>query len=283
MLVTEKTSAMKLHGTDQMVFDPYNERVKLYAVEPEELAVVTPEELGRDVASKITVYALPGQDDLWRDIGYQKEAVIQGFFPGDDAHLWATYTNEEREHAPRELIHARTVQLAQTKPLMESPSLLPGFHSQLATVADREPISQLLNQTFIDYPSSITPEVIGRQIEREENLFRTIRNPDGELAAVASAELDHLRGSAEMTDCATLPEMRGMGLMAYLLRALEQDVEERYDIHSLYTIARADEVGINCVFSKLGYEFEGRLINNCRMPNGWESMNVWCRDTLAAH
>jgi hypothetical protein len=34
---------------------------------------------------------------------------------------------------------------------------------------------------------------------------------------------------------------------------------------------------VNCAFAKLGYKYTGRLVNNCRMPTGWESMNVWCK------
>ena len=99
------------------------------------------------------------------------------------------------------------------------------------------------------------------------------------MVAAASAEIDHCNKNAEMTDCATRPSARGQGLMAYLLWMLENDLQELYNITDLYTIARADEVGMNCVFSKLGYIYDGRLVNNCRMPNGWESMNVWCRQT----
>ena len=65
--------------------------------------------------------------------------------------------------------------------------------------------------------------------------------------------------------------------MAYILRQLERALVADFGITDLYTIARADEVGMNCVFSKLGWVYTGRLVNNCRMPNGWESMNIWCR------
>ena len=60
----------------------------------------------------------------------------------------------------------------------------------------------------------------------------------------------------------------------------ENDIADLYGITDLYTLARADEIGMNCVFRKLGYDFCGRLVNNCRMPNGWESMNVWCKQSL---
>ena len=85
-----------------------------------------------------------------------------------------------------------------------------------------------------------------------------------------------------MTDCATRPDQRGGGHMAYLLHRLAQDVRKERGITDLYTLARADEVGMNCVFGKLGYVYTGRLVNNCRMPNGWESMNVWCKSTAGS-
>ncbi len=262
-----------------VVFDPYNERVKLYGVDPQVVAEAAATEFNSDLASKITVYALPGEDRDWQDMGFQKEAVISGFFPEDDAHIWAAYTDQTRGEAEREAQHQETVQFALSKEIVVSPPLGTDFRSDIARVEDSSEIASVLEQTFTDYPTPISEEVVASQISEEDNLFRVVRTKGGEVAAVASAELDHERSSAEMTDCATLPKFRGRGLMAYILRTLEQDVMRRYGIEDLYTIARADEVGMNCVFSKLGYRYEGRLINNCRMPNGWESMNVWCRNT----
>lgn len=265
--------------TQPFVYDPYNERVKLYGVRPQDIVKSAPTEVSSALVSKITVYAQPGDDKQWRHIGFQKEAVIRGFFEDEDAHLWTTYTNEQRELSPRETRHRATVELALSKPLIETPTLVAGYESGQALIEDSHEIAALLDQTFEDYPSPIDGDIIAEQIANEDNFFRIVRDADGEVAAVASAELDHIRMSAEMTDCATRPSERKKGLMAYILRTLERDIEDKYDIRDLYTIARADEIGMNCVFRKLGYGFEGRLINNCRMPNGWESMNVWCRDT----
>ena len=278
-MLTPSNSVELQNLIEPVIIDPYNERIKLYDVRPTDLAKAEPTELAEPIATKITVYAPPGDQTAWEGKGFQKEAVIRGFFEDKDAHLWAAYTSEARESAPREELHQATVDLALSKSVIEQPPLLEGFSSEIATAADSAEIAALLELTFEDYPTPIEENIIAKQIQQEENLFRVIRDEQGELAAVASAELDHQRSSAEMTDCATHIPARGKGLMAYLLRHLERDVAERYDINDLYTIARADEVGMNCVFSKLGYEFEGRLINNCRMPNGWESMNVWCRDS----
>jgi len=266
-------------GGEPLVFDPYNERMKFYGLRPEEIVCLNPTDVSEDFCSKITVYAPPGDEKNWENIGFKREAVIKKFFRDEDAHLWAAYTSQEREVAPKDELHEAGVQIALAKQPLHDPSLAEGYSSEIAVPSQSPEIASLLDETFADYPTPIDAEIIARQIHNEDNLFRVVRDPEGGVAAVASAELDHNHKSAEMTDCATRPDQRGRGLMAYLLRVLERDVDERFVIDDLYTIARADEVGMNCVFSKLGYEYNGRLINNCRMPNGWESMNVWCRNS----
>ncbi len=263
------------------VLDPYNERIKLYDVTADALISALPEVPGSQLeptATKVTAYALPGEEQSWRDLGFRREAIIRGFYPdGVDAHLWAAYADGDRGTSERELDHRLGVTIAQGKTNIEEPILPTTFQSRLARLEDAPEITDLLQQTFEDYPSPIEEEIIAQQIATHANTFRLVLDGDGNLAAAASAELDHRRGSAEMTDCATRPTYRGHGLMAYLLHTLEKDIAQEFQITDLYTIARADEIGMNCVFSKLGYDYSGRLVNNCRMPNGWESMNVWCK------
>ncbi|OPZ80752.1 MAG: N-acetyltransferase YodP [bacterium ADurb.Bin429] len=46
-------------------------------------------------------------------------------------------------------------------------------------------------------------------------------------------------------------------------------------LRSLFTLARATSVGINTAFSRLGYTYNGRLVNNCHIAGDWEDMNLW--------
>jgi putative beta-lysine N-acetyltransferase len=157
------------------------------------------------------------------------------------------------------------------------PGLPPGYLSELAWGENARDIARLLRSTFSEYPDSLEEADIQRSIRRRDKLFRLIWLEGGPLVSVASAEVDRRRLCVEMTDCATRPDHRGRGLMAYLLSQLEQDVLRWTGIVHLYTLARAGETGMNCVFSKLGYGYAGRLVNNCRMPTGWESMNIWSK------
>jgi putative beta-lysine N-acetyltransferase len=79
-----------------------------------------------------------------------------------------------------------------------------------------------------------------------------------------------------MTDFATLPSQRGVGLAKHILAALEGDMAER-GIHNLYTIARARSAGMNRVFYNRGYAWTGTLVNNCHIAGQFEDMHVWCK------
>lgn len=267
--------------SEPVIYDPYNERVKLYGVSALELQETAAPERPQEVASKITAYAPAGEKAQWRELGFRHEGVIRGFFEDGDAHLWAAYTDPERRVSEKEALHEAGVKIALAKPVLPTPELPAGYQCEVGRPQDSRLIAELMDTTFADYPTPIHEDLIEEQIRTHANHFRVVRDQHGEVAAVASAEMDHERKSAEMTDCATRLRDRGKGLMAYILNRLEADISRRFGIHDLYTLARADEIGMNCVFSKLGYDYSGRLVNNCRMPNGWESMNVWCKQAPA--
>jgi putative beta-lysine N-acetyltransferase len=269
----------------QAVLDPFNRRLKVFELSASDLGAslpLTPEPVEELVIGKVTAYALPGECRAWEEMGFRQEAVIRGFYPESvDAHLWAAYPNPDRLSCHKEGVHQAGVVIAESKPVLASHELLPGYECRVAEPTDAGEIASLMSLIFPVYPSPIDESVIEEQIRTLANHFRLVVDPTGDTVAVASAEIDHQRSSAEMTDCATRPDCRGRGLMVHLLAELEADLARLFGLTDLYTIARADEIAMNCVFSKLGYDFTGRLVNNCRMPNGWESMNVWCKSSLA--
>lgn len=275
-------------GEKEIVLDPTNMRVKALGLQADDLVDPIVAALGsgldddRAPYTKFIIYALPDDEEVWADHGLQKEGVIRGYFSnGIDAHLWALYGDGNRSESPNRDEHNRITALARQKKYT-IPSEPDSHSCRTATEADAPDISNLLRNTFTEYPTPLDPATIALAVREETHRFRTLVNADGELVAVASAEIDHRRRSAEMTDCATRPDQRGSGFMSYLLWQLEVDMATHYGINDLYTLARADEPGMNCAFAKLGYAYTGCLVNNCRMPNGWESMNIWCRRTEPA-
>lgn len=277
----------KLHLSEQksvdIVLGDYNQRIKLYGLTGQDLSQDRLDWLCRLQSAqdrpygKIIVYALPGGEMDWLALGFVKEGVIGGFFRDQtDAVIRSYFIDPHRRSDELQAKHDKYIQIARDKPSI-TPACPKGFTCQLAKPEDAAAISNLLKRTFKDYPSSLEADHLEKAMVNRHSHFRLIRNHRQQLVAAMSAEIDHKRSSAEMTDCATDPDYRGLGLMACLLVRIEQDLNKQFGIINFYTLARADMLSINCVFSKLDYHYTGRLVNNCRMPNGWESMNIWCK------
>lgn len=265
--------------TCEAIFDPYNQRVKIYglaAVDFDE-ALITKLTDEQEQFTKLIVYALPGDDERWQENNFRYEGVINGFFANRiDATIWSLFLDPGRADETAVEQHNEFIKTSQHR-ATALPLLSDKFLCQVASPDDAPAISDVLKQIFDDYPTSLEPDYLKQAISQQASYFRCITTQDNKIVALMSAEIDHERATAEMTDCATLPDYQGQGFMRYLLQQLEQDLIEVFHIHDFYTLARADHPGINRVFGKSNYRYTGRLVNNCRMPNGWESMNIWCK------
>lgn len=272
-----------VNGSIPAVVDLYNARVKLYSLKHADYlttgmrALLFSTDVASDLISKIIIYTWPGEIEAWSAEGFRFEGLISGFFAdGCDAWLWAGYPNPVRAYDARDSQCDSNLAIARGKTRVSA--VLPdGYTSRLAEPDDAPALSELMQLVFPEYPTPLDAAFLRHAIVAETLFFRLVHDSHGNLAASASGELDRVHDVAEMTDCATRPDHRGCGLMGFLLDRLAADIRARYGIRQFYTLARAVETGMNCVFAKLGYEYNGRLINNCRMPDGWESMNVWCR------
>jgi len=229
---------------------------------------------------KIIVYARD-DDRGWDRRGFIREGAISRFFSdGRDAIVFSRFVDDDRRHNERRGEEDRIVSLSRSKANGKlSGGFAEGFLCRIATRDDAAVISKLLESTFRDYPDPIDVDTVRSWIDEGERHFRVVEQ-GGRVVACASADLDRANRNAELTDCATIPEMRGRGLMTSILKQLENDCVDELGITDFYTLARAGEAGINIAFARLGYEYTGRLVNNCRMPDGWESMNAWCRSAV---
>lgn len=273
-------------GTARFVMDWRNRRVKAIGIRSDDLERGSVRRL-RDLVDraastgidKLIVYAR-GQDQLpWIRAGMIREGHIEGFFADrEPAHLWAKFGGA-RDQSADEARHHEVVVGCLRKEVRTPPPETPGYSYLRFAPQDVARFGPILRAAFPEYPSPLEDPILVEDIHSGARVFAGLLSESGEVAAVASAEVDAANGSAEMTDCVTAPAHRGHGLMAQLLWQLEAEVHDLRGITDLYTLARAGEVGMNSTFARLGYNFAGRLINNCRMPTGWESMNVWCRSS----
>lgn len=270
-------------GNCEALFDPYNERLKVFGITGRKFRrgnlipeLTDPGEVF-GAYSKLIIYAYPGDKEIWHSLGFALEGNIRGYFTDSSpAMIWTAYLDHERGKHPVQNEHVKIVETARAKWRVKT-TLKNRYTCEVVSEGSASEVSNILKKLFKDYPTPISSRRIKELIRTEKSLFRCVRDREGRIVAIASAEIDHGRMNAELTDCATLPDERRKGHMAYILRKLERDIHQRYGIANIYTLARAGEPAINCTFAKLGYIYTGRLFNNCRMPDGWESMNIWCK------
>lgn len=212
--------------------------------------------------------------------GYTREASIPGFFNGGEAgDFLARFPDPDRadpgDDGP-EIRRILDLAADRSGSPINSRSPLNGGEVFVCTPEDTREMSELYRRVFATYPFPIHDPAYLRETMDSHVAYFGFRREDGLLAALASAETDISAGNVEMTDFATLPEMRGLGLAQRLLATMETEMGSR-GLTVAYTIARALSPGMNITFSRRGYGYCGTLVNNTQISGRIESMNVWYR------
>lgn len=208
--------------------------------------------------------------------GFVLEGVFQKFYNGEDAYSIAKYYSKERRCSSKIDEEDLIIEEVIRKPKVSKEAPIPSEYTiRKAMIEDIPQLVQLYKQVFKTYPTPIdNPSYIKKAME-EHVIFMIIEH-EGQIISAASADIDFTNGNAEMTDCATDPGYRGRGLMNSLMYVLEKEMKQR-NIGCLYTIARARSYGMNAVFHYHGYQYTGRLINNCDISGQFEDMNIWSK------
>ncbi|HSO21232.1 MAG TPA: putative beta-lysine N-acetyltransferase [Desulfosarcina sp.] len=206
----------------------------------------------------------------FRSAGYEKEAVVPGFFQGSIDGLFAAKFFSER----RQLPDSRTIrEYAPSAAPGRPPAVEAAPSASACTPEDAPTLANIYGRVFASYAFPIHRPGYLRRMMLKNAAYFCIR-VNRRAAAAAAAEVDADEANCEMTDFATLPEYRGRGLAAKLLRRLDKEARTR-GIKTAYTIARADSRAMNRIFAKAGYRPAGRLVNNTQIDGRIRSMNVW--------
>ena len=226
---------------------------------------------------KIIVKARLEHVPIFIEKGFINEGWIQGYFNGSDAYFLAKYLTAGRRRSDDwcredEIIHSVQSQ-TESNHLSSFPD---GFLMRKAEKQDAIELSGLYKTVFAVYPTPLQHVDYILHVLKSGTIFYVIEK-NGKIVSAASAEVNETYHNAELTDCATLPEHRKHGLMKYLIRQLEEDLRKD-GIFCAYSLARAKSFGMNAVFHQLGYQYAGRLMNNCYIYQELEDMNVWFKD-----
>lgn len=225
--------------------------------------------------SKIFAKSPPFARSLFLDHGFVEEARIPKFFQGkEDAFFLSRFFSSERKQEKQPELALQILKKAKQKAAVRSSVTLPSeFVCLKMGQKDVLNMAKLYRQVFTSYPFPIhDPDYLSRTMD--ENLIYFGIMADDKLIALSSAEVDFTGQNAEMTDFATSPDARGLGLASYLLSVMEKE-SRQIGIKTAYTIARAYSFGINITFAKHGYAYAGPLVNNTQISGALESMNVW--------
>ncbi len=269
----------------RILFSPLNQRIQVLSYEANHTqALVKSLANGAREASfgKVFLKAPAPEKAGFEEAGMVTEATISGYFSGQPAVVMSLFLDENRLHQPHAEEEEAILTSICAKPKKALRSTIPTGHTMSrATNGDAGDLAALYDQVFASYPFPITDPHYLISTMNTHVVYRIVRNARGKLVAAASAEIDLEHHNAEMTDFATLPETRGLGLAQHLLVALEDDMAKR-EICNLYTIARARSAGMNRVFFNNSYSWTGTLVNNCHIAGGFEDMHVWCKN-IAIH
>ncbi|CAN5506795.1 putative beta-lysine N-acetyltransferase [soil metagenome] len=203
--------------------------------------------------------------------GFIQEAFINGYFKGEDMYFVVKYLTTKRSVSRKWSEEEDILKTILNSPRESKTSAGPAI--EFATHDDARDLAGLYSEVFKVYPTAINKAEFVLNTMEEGTVYAFIRENE-KIVSAASAEINMKYKNAELTDCASLKDAEGKGYMKKLVAALEQRLILN-NIHSLYSIARAESISMNKVFHQLGYQYSGRMINNCYVYSGIEDMNVW--------
>ncbi len=210
------------------------------------------------------------------EAAYEIEASVPNFFRGKEDGLFVgKYLAEWRREDEAEALADEVLQVSLEKaggsegrPPLDSDGEL-----RAMTGPDARAMAQFYREVFETYPFPIfDPAYLEATMQSHISYFGVVEG--NAIHALASSETDASQKNVEMTDFATIPQERGKGMAAVLLRHMEDAMRAKGFV-TAYTIARAESFGMNIAFAKSGYQFGGRLVNNTNIGGSLESMNVW--------
>lgn len=208
--------------------------------------------------------------------GYKQEAYIPKYYKNKiDCLFVSKVFDEERTQLPEEELNIFN-DILNAAPQNNSATTKqnPGYVTSKLGLDHVNEITDIFKQVFKSYPFPIfDPDYIAKTMMSSDAQYFGVRE-ENQLIAVSTAEISFKNKAAEMTDFAVLPKYRGQGLAQKLLAFMEKEMR-KFDIKTLYTIARLKEIGMNKTFIKAGYKYTGTLINNTNISGDIESMNIY--------
>ncbi|MBN2843784.1 MAG: putative beta-lysine N-acetyltransferase [Sedimentisphaerales bacterium] len=248
--------------------------IKLGQAQPQELIPRLEEMAQANSYSKIFAKVPASEIPVFTQAGFRKEGVVPNFFNNsEDGFFIAKYPDPERKVEELSDKYQQVMEVTIEKLTEQNQARAIDANIRKCTKEDVEEMASIYSQVFSSYPFPIyDPAYLAETMDSHVKYFCV--EHEGNIAALASSEIDFKASNAEMTDFATLKDMRGKNYASALLTRMEEEMS-RIGIQTAYTIARAISPGMNITFARGGYSYGGRLVNNTNIAGNIESMNIW--------
>ncbi len=209
---------------------------------------------------KIIFYVRRSEDITLSYYGYVLEGVIPAFFRGEDALCYSRFINTKcscsLNCAQEEELLKKIRQENNLASIKELPA---GYTARKICDEQVNELVELYRHTFSSYFSPLFDTEYVHNVMLTHVTFYGVFAGDI-LVSAASGEVDHRNRNSEITDCATLPEHSGKGLLSNLIKLLEMEKEmQAKKIVALYSLARAGSYGMNAPFTGLVISTRGGL------------------------
>lgn len=267
-------------------FEPHNRRLKVYHISQLHVqkTINDLKKIGKEQkCDKLIFYANEANKRFFVQSNCYYEGRIGGFFSGDDAYIFSIFLEpsrrREENHEEDNKVMNRVNQKYADGPNMNVQSyFLPqGYSMRAPEEKDAIYIAELYGSVFETYPTPIhEPEFVLEMI-KNDHINLTVVEYEQRIISACSTEILPDFNSAEMADCATLPEHRGNGLLTSQFCHLIQIMHQK-KIKTLFTYSRSRSLGMNLVNRKLGFTYGGRMIKNSNISGRLENMNIWYKN-----
>ncbi|MBY0122728.1 putative beta-lysine N-acetyltransferase [Bacillus sp. S/N-304-OC-R1] len=265
--------------TINVYLDDFNKRIRVDDLNGDvSQAIKKAEELAiSKKAEKLIIKGRIEQLPMLFNNGYTCEAIIDRYFLGSQMYFFCKYYTDERRTSSKwkneDDIIENVIKLEQPFKNTEPPQ---EYTLKKLTPEDANNLASLYKEVFQIYPTPLNDPNYIIDTMTDGTIYYGFLCDD-KIVSAASAEVNSFYSNAELTDCATLPQHRKHGLMKILLEKLELELKSN-GVYCAYSIARALSFGMNAALHQLGYQYRGRLANNCYIYDKLEDMNVWVKD-----
>jgi len=268
----------------RVLIDRRNQRLRVLDYRARDLPGLTAYlgELARSYGTgKTIIYASRPDWQGLLGLGYRLEGRMAGYFTGEPAYCMSRFTDSiragnDRTVAEDELLE-RIMSDGRAKKISNSTRISAEQTKYRLRLLERDDIDAVIKAfrlVFPTYPSPVEDYSYFKAALENDDFVMMVAEADGEIAGIISADIDFALLCAEVTDCITVPAHRGKGILGSLIEGLERELQPKA-LQTLFSLARAGVPAMNAALYNRGYEYRGRLINNCHIGGKYENMNIW--------